>query len=210
MIMSIKFIICDLGGVYFTDGTSIALEKIKKLVKADEKVIDELFRESPGKEGYLLRVGKLSNEEFWKIVSEKLSIGPDKISKIRKMWRSSYKPNKRMKELVKNLRKKYKVVAFSNTMKERMDYLDKKYDVLKDFDNFVFSFDHGMTKRNPVFFKKLLEIIKADVEDCLFIDDKEIYLETAKSLGMRTILFKDYENLVEELKNCGVITSFKR
>jgi len=205
MDMRIKFIICDLGGVYFVDGTSIALEKIKKLVKADEKLVDELFRESPGKEGYLFRIGKLSSGEFWRIVSEKLKIGPDKISEIREIWHGSYKPNEGMKELIQNLRKKYKVVAFSNTMKERMDYLDRKYDVLKDFDNFVFSFQHGMTKRDPNFFKKMLEIIKADVEDCLFIDDKEIYLETARSLGMKTVLFKDIGGLIEELKGFGIL-----
>lgn len=202
--MIIKFIILDLGGVYFTDGTAIALKKIKKLVKADEIVVDELFKESLGKEGYLFRIGKLSSEEFWKIVSEKLSIPSGKVSKIREIWHSSYQSNKRMKELVQNLRKKYKVVAFSNTMKERVDYLDKKYDVLKDFDAFVFSYEHGMTKRNPDFFKKMLEIIGANVEDCLFIDDKEEYLNAAKSLGMKTIMFKGVESFSKELKSFGV------
>ena len=91
--MAIKFIICDLGGVYFTDGTTIGLQKIKQIVKGKDNIIDELFRESPGKEGYLFRIGKLSSEEFWKIVSEKLDISGEKISKIREVWHGSYRPN---------------------------------------------------------------------------------------------------------------------
>jgi putative hydrolase of the HAD superfamily len=202
--MAINFIICDLGGVYFTDGTTIGLREIKQIVKGKDNIIDELFRESPGKEGYLLRIGKLSSEEFWKIVSEKLDISGDKISKIREVWHGSYKPNKGMKELIKKLRKKYKVVAFSNIMKERADHLDKKYNFLKDFDVFVFSYEHGMTKRNPDFFKKMLEIIKANVEDCLFVDDKEDYLKVAKSLGMKTIMFKDMDSFLKDLRNFGI------
>ena len=202
--MAIKFIVLDLGGVYFTDGTTIGLRKIKQIVNGKDKIIDELFRESPEKEGYLFRIGRLSSEEFWKIVSEKLGISIDKVSEIREVWHGSYKPNKGMKELIQKLRKKYKVVAFSNIMKERADYLDEKYGFLKYFDVFVFSCEHGMTKRNPEFFKKMLEIIKANVEDCLFVDDKEDYLKVAKNLGMKTIMFKDSDSILKELENFGV------
>jgi HAD superfamily hydrolase (TIGR01509 family) len=109
-----------------------------------------------------------------------------------------------MKELIQNLRKNYKVVVLSNNIKERIDYLDEKYDLLRDFDAFVFSFKYGMTKRDINFFKKLLEIIKANVGECLFIDDKEECLETAKSLGMKTIFFKNIDNLIKELKSFGI------
>ncbi|TAL47985.1 hypothetical protein EPN87_01755, partial [archaeon] len=163
--VEIRFIICDLGGVYFTDGTSIALRKINEFTKADGEIIDDLFRESPEKEGYLLRIGKLDSKEFWSIVSKKLNLKSDHISAIREMWHSSYEPINGMKELIQKLRKNYKVVAFSGTFKERVEYLDSKYGLLNDFDDFVFSFDYKMNKKNPDFYRKLLEAIDAKPEE---------------------------------------------
>lgn len=202
--MTIKFIICDLGGVYFTDGTTIALEKIKEFTKGNSEVVDELFREAPEKEGYLLRIGKLSSKVFWDIVSKKLKLNAHQISIIKEMWHSSYEPKKGMKELIQKLRKSYKVVAFSGNIKERIEYLDKRYSLLKDFDDFVFSFDHKLSKKYPNFYKRLLETIKAKPEECLFIDDKEKFLEMAMSLGMNTILFKDANTLTKELVGLGI------
>jgi len=201
----IKCIIFDLGGVYFTDGTSIALQKIKKILKINDLIVDELFRESPKKEGYLLRLGKLTSKEFWHIVAKKLKITDENTSKIKEIWHSSYKPNVGMKGLVQRLRKKYKVIVFSTNIKERVDYLERKYNLSKDFDNFIFSFEYGMTKKNPKFFKKLLEKINACPEECLFIDDKEKFLKIAKNLGMKIILFKNIDDLIKELKSLDIV-----
>jgi putative hydrolase of the HAD superfamily len=206
--MTIKFIVLDLGGVYLTDGTAIALRKIKRLVKARSEargeVVDGLFRESPGKEGYLFRTGKLSSEEFWRAVSKKLDVNADEIPKIRKIWNSSYRPKKGMKELVRRLRRNYKVVVLSNNVEERVKHSDKKYGILKEFDGCVFSFEHGMTKGDPRLFEKLLGAIGAKAEECLFIDDKEKFVDVAKGLGMKTILFKNIGGLTKELKSFGI------
>lgn len=202
--MPIKYIVCDLGGVYFTDGTTIALQKIKSLVKNENKVVDELFRQSPKKEGHLLRAGKLNSEEFWKIVAKKLNIDQNKINEIKEIWYDSYQPNEGMKELLHELRKKFKIIVFSGNIKERIDYLEKKYSFLSEFDDFVFSFDHGMNKDDIDFYKRLLSTISAKPEECLFIDDKIEFLEMGRSLGMKTILFKDAPALKKELENYGI------
>ena len=122
----IKVIIFDLGGVYFTDGTSVALKKIKKILKADEKRIDEIFRESPGKEGMDYRLGKLKQNEFWKIAEKDLNLNNPVLKKIRKIWITSYRVKKPMEKLVADLRKKYIVVAFSMTIPERVNFFNKK------------------------------------------------------------------------------------
>jgi len=203
--MPIKFVILDLGGVYFTDGTSLVIDRVKNISHYDEKAIDELFKEAPGKEGYLFRTGELSSEEFWSIVSERLGASKDDTLKIRQTWLSAYEPRPGMKELVQSLRKNYKVVAFSNTMKERIDYLDEKYGLMKDFDSYVFSYEYGMTKRNPELFKKMLGAINAGVGECVFVDDKDAYLDTARSLGMASIKFKDKETLVKDFAAVGIV-----
>jgi HAD superfamily hydrolase (TIGR01509 family) len=203
----IKTIIVDLGGVYFEDGTKIALPKIYKLVKAPKRKVDEIFCGYPKKEGWLYRRGKITKRKFWNAAVKKLKINKELVPKLQEIWHSSYKPIKGMKELIAELRKNYKVVAFSGTTRERIEYQNKKYGLLKDFDDFVLSFKVGFTKREIDFYKILLKRLgkmKCKPEECILIEDGEFVLDIAKSFGMKTILFKNPKKLKLDLKKFGV------
>jgi len=129
------------------------------------------------------------------------------VSKLQEIWNSSYKPIKGVKEIVAKLRKNYKVIAFSGTTKERTEYQNKKYGLLKDFDDFVLSFEVGFTKREIEFYKILLKRLgkmKCKPEECILIDDTKMVLGIAKSFGLKTILFKNPKQLKSDLWKLGV------
>ena len=203
----IKVIVIDLGGVYFENGTKIALPKIYKLVKVPKKKIDEIFCGYPHKEGWLYRRGKITKKKFWNAAVKKLKIDKKLVPKLKEIWNFSYKPIKGMKEIVAKLRKNYKVIAFSGTTKERVVYQNKKYGLLKDFDDFVLSFKVGFTKREIEFYKILLKRLgkmKCKPEECILIDDTKMVLDIAKSFGLKTILFKNPKQLKSDLRKFGV------
>ena len=203
----IKTIVIDLGGVYFENGTKIALPKIYKLVNVPKEKVDEIFCGYPHKEGWLYRRGKISKKKFWKAAVKKLKINKKMVSKLQEIWNSSYKPIKGVKEIVAKLRKNYKVIAFSGTTKERTEYQNKKYGLLKDFDDFVLSFEVGFTKREIEFYKILLKRLgkmKCKPEECILIDDTKMVLGIAKSFGLKTILFKNPKQLKSDLWKLGV------
>ncbi len=200
----IKIIAVDLGGVYFEVGTKIALKKIYQIVNVSKKKVDEIFRSYPKKEGELYHKGKITKQKFWSAAVERLKISREKITELQEIWNSSYKPIKGMKELVSELRKNYKVVAFSGNIKERIEYLNEKYKLNEDFDGFVLSFDFGLDKKEKEFYRILLEKVKCEPEECLFIDDRQDFLNIAKSLGIKTILFKNAEQLKSDLRKFGV------
>jgi HAD superfamily hydrolase (TIGR01509 family) len=202
--MSIKYIVCDLGGVYFSDGTKSAVEKIKNLYHADPRTVDELFKSSPRKEGYLFRIGKMEASEYWNVVSKKLDIPKEKIPEVRELWYGAYELDKDVEKIIESLRPKYKVVVFSGNIKERVEYLHKKHGILDKFDNFVFSYDHGLHKGDHGFVEKLLKEIDAHPSECVYIDDKDEYLDMGKRLGMKTILFHDAASLKDDLRKHGV------
>jgi len=203
----IKIIIIDLGGVYFTNGTEIALPKIYKLVKVPKKKVYEVFCGYPHKEGWLYRRGKIKKEKFWETAIKKLKINKKLVPKLQKIWNSSYKSMKGMKEMVDKLRKNYKVIAFSGTTKERIEYQNKKYDLLKNFDDFILSFKVGSTKREIEFYKillKKLEKMKYEPKECILIDDAQFVLDIAKSFGIKTLLFKNPRQLKSDLRKLNV------
>ena len=200
----IKIIAVDLGGVYFEAGTKIALKKIYKIINVSKEKVDEIFRSYPKKEGELYHKGKITKQKFWEAVVEKLKIGKEKIPELQEIWHSSYRPIEGMKDLVFKLRGNYKVVAFSGNIKERIEYLNKKYKLNEDFDDFVLSFDAGFDKREKEFYRILLEKTKCKLEECLFIDDRQDFLNVAKSLNIKTILFKNAQQLKSDLRKFGV------
>ena len=191
----IKVIVFDLGGVYFTDGTSIAVKKIRKLVNVSPEKVDETFRDSPNKEGSQYRLGNLTKEKFWKIAKEKLNLNPRLLSKIRKIWLSSYKPNRNIVRIIKELKKKYVICFLSNNIGERVGYLDKKYHFLKYFDTGVFSYEVHIKKPNIEIYRIFLKKIPLKPQEIVYVDDKETHLEPAKKLGMNIIEFRSIPEL---------------
>ena len=200
----IKTIVIDLGGVYFEAGTGIALPKIYNLVNVPEEKVYEIFGGYPPTEGWLYRRGKITKEEFWKAAVEKLKIDKKLVPKLQEIWHSAYKPIKGMKELVSKLRENYKVIVFSGNIKERIEYLNEKYGLYNDFDDFLLSFDVGFNKWEIEFYEILLEKIKCKPEECVYVDDWQKFLDIAKPLGIKTILFKNSKQLKSDLRKFDI------
>ena len=203
----IKAIICDLGGVYFRTGTNEALKKIYKIIKAPRQKIDEFFHINNKNERWLYGKGKLTKREFWEAAAKKLTINKRLIPKLEEIWHSFFKPDREMKELIFKLRKNYKVIVFSGTIKERVEYLNKNYNLFNSFDDFVLSFGAGFNKDEIGFYKvllKKLKKLKLKPEECIFIDDHQEFLDKAKKFGIKTILFKNPQKLKSDLRKLGL------
>ena len=102
---------------------------------------------------------------------------------------------------IKTLKKKYKVAILSNTSVFLKNILEKETKLLKQFDYTFFSYDLGELKPNTEIFQKLLNITNLKPEEILYItNNKTKDLKSAKSLGIKTILFKNFEKLQKDLE----------
>jgi len=200
---NVKALIFDLGGVYFTRGTAIAVAKLERMLCVPRKFLKQIFDEG-GELGRKYREGRINETAFWKTVSERLNLDIQTIEKVREIWHSSYKPNPGMKRLLNSLRKRYKIAVLSNNIEERIRYLNERYHLEREFDVYVYSFDHGVLKPNPLLFKEALKRLNVEAEECVMVDDQREVLETASQLGMKTILFRSAQQLKRELVKIGV------
>jgi putative hydrolase of the HAD superfamily len=62
----------------------------------------------------------------------------------------------------------------------------------------------GVRKPDEGIYKLALEVTQRSPDECLFIDDRELNLECAAQLNMRTIHFKDAAQLRRDLLASGV------
>jgi len=67
------------------------------------------------------------------------------------------------------------------------------------FDTQVLSHGVGLTKPQPEMYQMIADRLGLDPAECLFIDDHERHLAGAENVGMRTLLYANFEQFQVEL-----------
>ncbi|MFH1642233.1 MAG: HAD family phosphatase [Nanoarchaeota archaeon] len=197
----IKTIIFDLGGVYFTNGSKMAVDEIAKSFSVPKELVDSVIH---GKIGTLYREGKITEKEFWQKGQSVWGLSKDS-QLLSKIWLKQYKPNSGTVKLIKKLNHNgYELLYLSDNVQERVDYLENKYPFQKNFKDGVFSHKAKVRKPNPQIYRLVLQKTKSKPREIVFIDDKENFLFPAKKLGINIILFDNPEQLRRDLKILGV------
>ena len=205
--MNIKTVIFDLGGVYFTDGTSRAIDIISKKFGKNKEVVADVFK---GEIGTRYRKSEIKHEEFWNLAKATLGIDA-RNEELAEIWLSGYVPIEGTVEIVKQLEEQgYELLFLSDNVQERIDYLKERYDFLEHFKDGVFSHIVGTRKPDIMMYQYALDKTENNADECVYIDDKDNLLIPAQQLGMNTIHFKSAEELEKGLNQLGVNVSLKR
>ena len=188
----IKAVIFDLGGVVLKGSHFIKKgEKIlgKKAVHNNDACFDRK-----------LNLGTSSHRAaFERVFGKKLF--DDEFIKLMKAWLSNWEMDEEMLELAKKLRRKYKIAILSNTEQA----YEEKYDntLRKVFPVVVYSHKARMLKPEKPIFEYTLKQLGVQPEESVMVDDVKENCETAKRVGMNSILFKNRQQCENELKSLG-------
>lgn len=197
----IETVICDLGGVYFTDGSAKAIEEISA---AYALPVDRVRDVVMGDLGSRYRFGKISVAAFWEeaLESWELQVSADEIAPI---WLRAYKPIEGTVLLIDRLRVAgYEMLFLSDNVEERVDYLESTYGFLHRFEDGVFSHRVGLRKPDPQIYELVLQKTSHSAAQCVFIDDKPQMLEPARAIGMRVIAFENPNQVERDLQGLGL------
>jgi putative hydrolase of the HAD superfamily len=99
---------------------------------------------------------------------------------------------------------KYLLATVNNEGLELNEYRIKQFHLRREFNVFFSSCYLGIRKPDEGIYRLALEVTQRRPEECLFIDDRELNLECARALGMRTIQFQDAAQLRQDLAANGV------
>jgi len=95
--------------------------------------------------------------------------------------------------------------GLSNWSSEKFAAVRTKYSFFQLFATILLSGDFKLIKPDPRIFEALLERIGRSASECLFIDDSEENISTARSLGFDTIRFESPDQLRRELQHRGLL-----
>ena len=99
---------------------------------------------------------------------------------------------------------KYFIGAINNEPLELNQYRIEAFQLRRDFAVFFSSCYVRARKPEELIFRVALEVTQRPPEQCIFIDDRPLNLESPRRLGMNVIHYQSPEQLRSELRNHGV------
>jgi putative hydrolase of the HAD superfamily len=99
---------------------------------------------------------------------------------------------------------KYLMSTINNESKELNLFRIQTFGLCEIFSLFVSSCFVGLRKPEEAIYRLALDITQKPPEECCFIDDRPLNLDSASRLGMHVIRMENVEQLSQELESLGV------
>lgn len=197
-----KNIIFDIGNVL------LEFKPFDFLLKHyDEKTMEDLMVIIFSSDELIeMDLGTMSVEDIKDIFSKRNPHYKKELHYVLDHWSEMLVPIQNNIKFVKILKEKdYNLYLLSNFPLKAFEEVFNKYDFFKYFDGQVISAYEHVIKPDEKIYNNLLKKYNLKPSECLFIDDMEANILTAKELGMKTICLSYKVDLEEKLKAIGIL-----
>ena len=194
-------IVFDLGKVILDFDHRIVTTRLAQLSRVSEKRIHDLIFARNLESMY--DRGKTSSREFYQGVVRSLDIDIP-FDEFREIWTKIFTLKEDVCDLIKTLKKRYKLILLSNTNEMHFDYAFGAFEILRAFDDYVLSYRVGARKPDPKVYLAALQRAGCHAGECIYIDDKEENVWAARRLGIQAIVFKNIQQLRRELRALNI------
>ena len=203
----IKNVIFDIGNVIFNFNLLNVLPTFTDN-KDEQKFIFNNIINSPEWLGHaLIDTGYIKREDAIEIVKDRTNHINDKL--ISDFWNNYHdyaSIDENVIDLIKKLKdNNYKIYLLSNINPCTHDFM-KKSGLFDLVDGYVLSYIEHQIKPYESIYKTLIERYNLIPNECIFVDDKEINVETANKLGIqgKNVKPDNYDSIIEMLSSYNI------
>lgn len=195
----IKAIIFDYGGVLSIETSLRSFgDMYAPKFGANAKDFNDLIIEN----WLEARINKIDSKLFWKRLANFLNTEE---KNLRKDLMDFFGFREEVLELIKKLKtENYKLGLLSNQIEDWLEEVIKNHKLDQIFNVIVTSYKSKVAKPELSIFMEIIKKLKVKSDECVYIDDQEKNIIPAKKLGMKTILFKNHNQLIKDLKKLGI------
>ncbi len=197
----IKAIIFDLGGVVVLGKSEDIFNSLSKKLEINSNSLQLALKRY--KKAMLK--GRLSPQDFSELLRKKFHISADIIQKRKESYLEVMPINKDAIALIKKLKKDYKIALITNMNKLHAS-INRDRGLFSYFRPAILSCEVGLIKPEKEIFELALKKMRLNAENCILLEDREEHLKIPEELGFKTILFKNNEQLIKDLRRQGVET----
>ncbi|UCD52030.1 MAG: HAD family phosphatase [Phycisphaerales bacterium] len=196
----IEAVLFDWGGVLIDDPAPGLMAYCAKALG----VSVEDYSTAHNRHGESFQKGQIPKAEFWKRVCDDLNCPTPQVSSLwGQAFGAVYSPRPDVFELAGRLRATgYKTALLSNTEMAAQEFFDERnYDV---FDAVTFSCAEGTRKPEREIYEVTARKLEVTPARCVFIDDRQGFIDGAVAAGMQGILYEDFNQVCQSLKQLDV------
>lgn len=95
----------------------------------------------------------------------------------------------------------FRIISINNEGKELNDYRVEKFKLHLCFDAFISSCEVKMRKPDPGIFQLAMGIAQASPEQCVYFDDRIMFVQVAEKLGIKSFQHTSFESTKKILEN---------
>jgi len=198
---SYSIIVFDLGNTLIRFDHNISAKKIANLCRLDSKKIYDAFFDSGLTRAF--EKGAISPREFYRQATALLGVKLP-FKDFVDIWNDIFWEDEEACELARELKKSYRLFLLSNVNRLHFEHIQKKFDIIKIFDEVILSFLVGAIKPDRAIFEDVIRRAGGDRKKILYIDDREDLIKEAQSMGIDSIRFEGADKLKEALIEKGV------
>ena len=200
--VKISTLFLDIGGVLLTNGWD---HNARRRAVDQFKLNYDEMNERHHLTFDTYEVGKLSLDEYLKrvVFYKEQSFTADDF---KHFMFSQSKPLSEMIQFIGNLKQQYNLRTFavSNEGRELTEHRIKTFDLKKLFDGFVCSCYVHFRKPDEDIFRLALDISQAAPESVAYLDDRPLFVEIARSMGIHGILHTNIDKTKKDLAALGL------
>ena len=201
-VQPIKALFLDIGGVLLTNGWDRqARRRAADLFKLDYEQLNE--RHHLTFDTY--ESGKLSLDDYLKrtVFYEKRSFSPLEFARF---IMEQSQPHPDMIALVRQLKQTYglKLVAVNNEAREINAHRIRQFGLDSFIDAFVSSCYVHLRKPDVDIFRLALDVAQVEPEQVVYVDDRAMFVQVARTLGMQCLHHTAYGTTVAAFRSLGL------
>lgn len=147
---------------------------------------------------YQLDRGEIESDHF---MSEVRRVTGKELKRVEFLSNDQMKSkNIKLMDYIKELKQEFKIGLLSNISSDwvREVFLDQQEQ--KNFDDIVFSYEVGLIKPSAEIFELSCSRLGVQTKESVFIDDNEVNCEGASKVGMKAILYRNFDSFKKEVE----------
>jgi len=194
---NISCVLFDLGGVIVNWHNSWLIQDVSDEFQLQkEKLSKEFYKNLPE-----ISTGRINEKEFWHAIGKELE--SKKLmnlneSLLDKIFRKRCSLNNSMISLSKELSQKDITVGILSNTEPASYSVMENLTSLDHFEYKFLSYNIGHLKPEPEIYHHVIDNIPFPKEELFFIDDLKSNIESARSEGIDSVQYNDYDELLKE------------
>ena len=196
--VAIRAVLFDYGGVIAEEGFYNGLVDLAEKQSLDARSMPEEGMKAVYDSGFVLGHGTAA--DFLALLRKRTGLEGDDDFLTDRIF-VGFQIRHWVVELVRRLRSKGYVVGILSDQTHWLNELDSRDHFYHEFDHIYNSYDLGKGKSDPSLFTDVVNSLKLQPAEVLFIDDNTKHVQIARKMGLRAILYVDHEGLVSELED---------